>query len=158
AAPTTQRPRSTTKQRQANRPRRSVAAEPTFFEKYRALIIGGAAVLGVAIVGYFLFFNNNGPTGDFVASGPKYVCDSLLTPGPVETLPTPAPSFPTATPATPSPAPSAAPTSAPSADAGSSPSASGDAAASAAPSAAPTDSPSASGSPAASGTPTPEPT
>jgi hypothetical protein len=154
---------------------RRVLAEPTFFERYRALIIGGAVVIGLLLVGYFLFFANTGPAKTYAATGPKYACDTLLTPGPVETLP---PSLPpiTAAPATPSAAPSAS--GAPSAPASAvasgttAPVASGVAAGSSAPSAtasaassaaasasaAASESPSASGSPTASGTPAPAPT
>ena len=63
-------------------------AEPSFFEKYRGLIIGGVGVIGLLIIGYFFFFgNNNHVSGNVVATGPKYACDSLLTPGPSDTLP-----------------------------------------------------------------------
>ena len=172
ATPATSRPRNRSTRAGQTRTRRAIA-EPTFFEKYRALLIGGVAVVGVLIVGYFLFFANKTPTGSYVASGPKYVCDSLLTPGPSDTLPpslppiTPAPA--TASPAASAPASAAASSSASgapaSAVAGGSPSASGapSAAASAAPSPAPSAAPTAApatapGSPAASTTPAPAPT
>ncbi len=145
AVPTTSTSSSTnrtrsTRTRSSNRARRPVAAQPSFFERYRALILGGTAVVALLVVGYFVFFANQGPQGTYAASGPKYVCDSLLTPGPSDTLPPPAPSFA----ATPTPVPTTAPSGAPSSSA--------DASASPAPSAAP------SGTPAPSTTPTPEPT
>jgi len=136
SAPGPSTTRSRSSRNRSGSKRRTVAAEPTFFERYRALIIGGVAVVAVLVIGYLIFFNNSGPQGTFAASGPKYVCDTLLTPGPSDTLPPPAPSVAT-TPA-PTPAASAAPES------------SGQAAQTAAPTAAP--------SPTAEPSPTPEPT
>jgi hypothetical protein len=76
------------------RPRRA-AAEPGILERYRTLIFGGAAVVGVVIVAW-LFLQGGARAG--------YICDSQLTPGPSESL-TPLPPTPT-----PSPTPSATPT------------------------------------------------
>ena len=79
----------------AARPRR--AARPGVFEQYRTLIYGGAAVIGLLIVGW-LFFQSSAQAG--------YTCDSQLTPGPSESL--------TPRPPTPSPSPSPSPTPVPS--------------------------------------------
>ncbi len=110
------------------RPRRAVA-QPGILERYRTLIFGGAAVVGVVIVGW-LFLQPGVQAG--------YRCDSQLTPGPSESL-TPLPPTPT-----PSPTPSATPT--PSITA--TPSGS----------VAPTATPSPAASPTASATAVPEPT
>jgi hypothetical protein len=152
----TSRPR--TRQKSSNRPRRAVAAaQPSFFERYRTPIIAGIAILGLAIVGVVFLNQNSGPAGTFAASGPKYLCNTLLTPGPVESVtPQPATLPPTPTPPTPSPAPSAS--AAPSAPSGSGAIATGGA--TAAPSVAPTASAAPSPAASASTTPTvaPEPT
>jgi hypothetical protein len=94
------------------RPRRAVA-QPGVLERYRTLIFGGAAVVGVLIVAW-LFLQPGVHAG--------YICDSELTPGPSESL-TPLPPTPTPSPtpsATPTPSITAAPTgsAAPSGSAG----------------------------------------
>ena len=115
--------------------------QQTVFERYRSWIIGGAVVLGILIIG-FVFFQG--------ANTKAYVCTTLLTPGPVESL-TPAPSVlatPTSTPeptATPAPTGTSAPSTA---GASVSPGASSTPGASASPAA----------SPSAEPTPTPQPT
>ncbi len=125
ASPSSERARS-------QRPRRAVA-QPSFFERYRTIIFGGAALLGVLVI-LWLFLNGAAKAG--------YTCDSQLTPGPSESLtpglPTPTPS-PTPS-ATPTPSITAAPTAPPSG------------------SAAPTATPSVAPSPTAAPTPVPEPT
>ena len=116
-------------------------------------IIAGVGVLVVAIVGYYFLTGNQGPKGSFAAVGPLYACDTLLTPGPSDTLPPPLPSI-TAAPAT----PSSAPSTSPSGEAGGSaaPSASAASSSSAAPSA--SAAPSTAASPTAPPTPAPAPT
>ncbi len=110
------------------RPRRA-SAQPSVFERYRTIIFGGAALLGILIIAW-LFLNGAAKAG--------YTCDSELTPGPSESL---TPGLPTATP---SPSPSATPTpaitAAPSGSAG------------------PTATPTVAPSPTAAPTPVPEPT
>jgi hypothetical protein len=76
------------------RPRRA-APQPGTLERYRTLIYGGAAVIGVLIVAW-LFLQGTVRAG--------YMCGSELTPGPSESL---TPGLPTPTPST---APSATPT------------------------------------------------
>jgi hypothetical protein len=126
--------------RSATRRRAAAASHPTtptsFLERYRGLLLVGFAVIGIGIV--LAIFSQN-------ATAQPYVCDSLMTPGPVDPIPTDRPATPspavTASPAptaTPAPTPTPAGSSAP----GSSP------AASAAPSASPTPAP----------TPEPQPT
>lgn len=148
----TSKPRQT-RQRPSNRPKRAVATQKSFFERYRTALIAGIALLGLAVVGALYLNGNSGPSGTFAATGSKYVCDTLLTPGPEESVtPQPATLPPTATPASASPAPSAS--TAASAPAGS-------ASASAAPTAAPSaaaPSASAAASPSAPATPAPAPT
>jgi hypothetical protein len=111
---------STSARPRTPRARRSYA-QPSFFERYRSLIYGGAAVFGVIILAW-LFLQGGARAG--------YECGSLLTPGPSESitpgLPTPTPSpTPSATPTpsvtavpsgsvTPTTAPSSPPTAAPS--------------------------------------------
>jgi hypothetical protein len=99
----------------AARPRR--AAQPSLIERYRTLIFAGVGVIGLLIVAW-LFLQSGAQAG--------YTCDTLLTPGPSESLtprpPTPSPS-PTPTPspvpsvtATPSGTAAASPSAAPSAE------------------------------------------
>lgn len=114
------------------RPRR--AREQTFFERYRTFIVGGALVVGLLIVGW-IFFQGSAQAA--------YSCDTMLTPGPVESV-TPRPPTPTPT-AIPSPSPTASPT----------PSGSPTSSGSPTPSGSPTASP--SPSPSATPVPTPEP-
>lgn len=140
----------------SNRPRRAVAAQPSFFERYRTPIIAGVGIIGVLILGFLFLNGSKGPQGTFVASGPKYTCDSLLTPAPNGTIPPAQPAFvPTPTPLTPTSVP---PTAAPSGsdEAGGSPAAS--AAPSTETSPAATPSPTPAGSATAEPTPVPEPT
>lgn len=139
--------RTRTPRRTTRRP-----AQQPFFERYRSLIIGGIALVGVLIIG-FLFFQG--------ATGSAYACRTLLTPGPSEPVPTPRPATPTPS-LTASPSAGTSPTAAasptdgtsPSPTSGESPSASPSASES--PSAAP--SPTAEPSPSASATPAPSPT
>lgn len=119
--------------RPARTPRRRASAQPSIFESYRSLIFGGAAVVGVLIVGW-LFLQGGARAG--------YECASQLTPGPSESV-TPGLPTPTASP-TPSPTPVPSITAAPSGSAG--------------PTAAPTATPTAPASPTAMPTPVPEPT
>lgn len=114
------------------RPRR--AKQQSIFEKYRTLIIGGAAAIGILIVG-FVFFSG-ASTAAYSCGVPPARTPVLMTPGPVESL-TPAP--PTLTP-TATPAPTPAPTTDPAA------------------SATPAASTSPDASPTAQPTPVPEPT
>jgi hypothetical protein len=124
------------------RPARSRrVAQQSFFERYRSLIYGGAAVIGVIIVAWF--FLGTAQAG--------YRCDTLLQPGPTESLtprpptPTPSPS-PTISPSpTPSPIPSATPV----------PSGSPSESPSAIPSESPSAEPSATPTPTAAASPTP---
>ena len=125
--PTTSRARSTT--RPARRTRSAPTQSP--LERYRTLIFGAVVVLVVVIIGYVAFGQSNVPQGTYAAVGPQYACDSLLTPGPVESV-TPTPVV------TPSPSPSPTPSGQ------ASPTASA--------------SPDASASPVASSTPVPPPT
>jgi hypothetical protein len=121
-------------------------------------IIAGIGVLIVLIVGYYFLAGNNGPQRTFAAVGASYQCDTLLTPGPSDTLPPPLPSI-TPAPATPSPA--AAPASAsPAASAAPGGSAAPSASAAPSTSAAPAQSaaPSEAASPSAATTPAPSPT
>lgn len=81
------------------RPRRT--AQPGLVERYRTLIVAGAAVVGLLMV-VLLFFQSSAKAG--------YSCDSLLTPGPSESL-TPRPPTPSPSPTpTPTPVPSVTPT------------------------------------------------
>jgi len=86
-----------------------VSAEPSFFEKYRAIVIGAIAV--VLIGGAIAVVANLSST-----SANAYSCTTLLTPGPSDPVPTPRPATPV--PSTPpaasivpgtSPAPTASP-------------------------------------------------
>ncbi len=117
-----------------SRPRRPVA-QPGILERYRSLIYGGAAVVGVVLVAW-LFLQGGARAG--------YTCDTELTPGPSESL---TPGLPTPTP---SPTPTASPT----------PSLTAAPSGSAAPTAPPSNgaSPSIAPSPTASATAIPEPT
>ncbi|HUP83609.1 MAG TPA: hypothetical protein VM284_05395, partial [Candidatus Limnocylindria bacterium] len=59
-----------------SRPRRNYA-QPSFFDRYRSLIFGGAAVLGVVVLAW-LFLQGGARAG--------YECGSELTPGPTESI------------------------------------------------------------------------
>ncbi len=120
---------STRRSTRSPRARRALQSESPF-ERYRGLILGGVAIVGILIIG-FLFFQSSG--------GAAYACEVQLTPGPVESV--------TPRPPTPTPGLSASP----SPDASASPGASGSPAASGTPSASGT--PGSSGTPTASGTP-----
>jgi hypothetical protein len=111
----------------------TVARKKSPLERYRGLLLAGFAILGVGIIAV-VFFQS--------ATAAPYVCQSLLTPGPVETLPTQGPT-PLSTPSpvpTPSPSPTPAPTPDPSASPG------------------PSASPAVSPSPSPSPSPVPSPT
>jgi hypothetical protein len=116
-------------------------------------------VIGLLVIGYFLFFGNSAPSGG-VARGPKYVCDSLLTPAPNGTIPPVEPTLPPTPTPTATPVATASPSPTATALASGSPVASGSPAASESPTPSPTASPSPSPTPTASPspTPTPEPT
>ena len=124
----------TTSRVRANRPARARRAEApeSALTRYRTLIFGGVVVLVVVVLGYVLFGQSSVPQGTYAAVGPQYACDTLLTPGPVESV-TPTPVV------TPSPSPSSPAPSLPDASAASA-------------------SPDASASPVASSTPIPPPT
>jgi len=135
------------------------AAPTSFLERYRGLLLVGFAVVGVAIV-----------AGIFMqsASAAPYTCDSLLTPGPTDPVPTLRPATPSpATSAAPAPTLTLAPGASPAPTAGpaaSSPAPTASPAASASPSvapgasASPSAAPGASASPSAAPTPEPQPT
>lgn len=133
-------PRPTRVARRQTRTTRRVE-QRSVWDRYRGLLLGAFALLGAGIIG-FVFFQS--------ASGAAYTCGPHLTPGPVASAPTPAPTF-RETP-TPSPSPSASAaaspvTSAPgSASPGASPSASITGSASPSASASASTSPSASAS------------
>lgn len=80
-----------------------VSAPPSFFERYRALIVGAAAVLVVA--GTVAVVANM-----TTSSANAYECTTLLTPGPTDPVPTPRPATP---PPSVDPAASPAPASSP---------------------------------------------
>jgi hypothetical protein len=67
-------------------PRR--APEPSAFDRYRAPLIGGVAIIGLLVIGYFFFFGQG-------TANAAYNCLTQLTPAPAETLP----ASPAATPA-----------------------------------------------------------
>ena len=124
----------------------------SFLERYRGLLLAGFAIIGVVLIG-LIFLGN--------ASAAPYNCDSMLTPGPTDPIPTERPATPspvlTASPAaTPTPAPTGTPTVAPAA----SPAADGSPAAAASPAAdsSPAASPAPGASPTAAPTPEPQPT
>ncbi|CAN5791814.1 hypothetical protein BH24CHL5_BH24CHL5_10300 [soil metagenome] len=145
AAPSATTPRSATRRTRSRRGR-----QEGLLERYRGTLFGGAAVIGLLLLGWLLFFQT--------AAGTAYACESLLTPGPVESV-TPRPATPTpahSVAASPSGSPAASPDPSPSASGSAAPSADPSAAPSGSPSAAPSSSPSAS--PTASPTPQPEPT
>ncbi len=112
--------------RSARRRGRAAGQQPGFLERYRLLILAGIGVVGVLII--LLAISMSG------GASAAYACDTLLTPGPLDTLepatPTPA--------ETPAPSAASSPASAPSPAAGSSPGASASPAASATPIPAPT--------------------
>ena len=98
------------------RARTQVAARPKSpLERYRSLLLIGFAVLGVGII-VVVFFSS--------VSAAPYVCQSLLTPGPTDVLPTAGPSLAATPSLTPFPSPSAAPSPSESPAAGESPGAS----------------------------------
>jgi hypothetical protein len=130
------------------RPARRQVEQP-FFERYRSLIIGGLALAGLVVIG-FLFFQG--------ATRAAYECDTQLTPGPSEPVPTRPPATPTPSPS-PSISPSASPTGGSPAPATGSPSPTGASPSPTGASPSPTAaSPSPSVSPTASPTPMPDPT
>jgi len=135
AVPAGARPSATTtrRTRQVRRGR-----DQTVLERYRSLLIGGTALAGVLIIGFFVFQSS---------TRAGWECASLLTPGPVESL-TPRPSIVT----TPAPTASAqaSPTTSPQAT---SPQATSSPSATASPESASPDA-----SPTAEPTPAPEPT
>ena len=70
-------PAATTTTARQTRVRSRRTREKTFFERYRPLIIGGAAVVGLLFV-VWIFFQSSARAG--------YSCDTLLQPGPVESV------------------------------------------------------------------------
>lgn len=109
---------------------RRPARQATPLERYRTLLVSGAAVVGLLIVGW-LFFQSS--------ASAAYTCATLLTPGPVESV----------TPRPPTPTPSATPTASPTPTAAASP---------ASPAATAEASPSPGASPTASPSPQADPT
>jgi hypothetical protein len=92
-----------------SRPPRRVA-QGSLFERYSGLLIVGVGAVGVLVI-VFLVFGGGGARA-------AYICESLLTPGPVEQAPPAAPATPIASPspasspaddAAPSPEPTPAP-------------------------------------------------
>jgi Protein of unknown function (DUF3105) len=82
------RPQTSRPSRTNTRARR-VTSQQSPIARYRTLIIGGVAVVGLLLVGWIFFFS-----GSVSAA---YSCDSLLTPGPVETAPPAAAATPSPT-------------------------------------------------------------
>ena len=86
---TTATPR--TRARKTTRPARRVQQQ-SFFDRYRGLLLGGFALLGLGIIA-LVFFQS--------ATARAYTCETQMTPGPTEPIPTPTPTFvptPTASP------------------------------------------------------------
>jgi len=96
--------RSAARRKAANSGR--VSAPPTFFEKYRAIIIGAIAVILVG--GAFAIVASQSST-----SANAYECATLLTPGPTDPIPTPLPATPVPSVAPAAPGSSPAPTASP---------------------------------------------
>lgn len=115
--------------RRTTRTTRRVEPRKGFVERYRGALLGVLALIGVGLIGYVFLTS---------ATASAYSCATLMTPGPEESAPTPAPTF-RAT-------PTADASASPSGSAGASPSASTSASpgASPGPSAGPSASPSAS--------------
>ena len=65
-----------------------VSAPPSFFERYRVLIIGGVGIL-VVVAGILAVVAGMSSTG-----ANAYECTTLLTPGPTDPVPTPRPATP----------------------------------------------------------------
>ncbi len=88
----------TTSRARRSRPPRPARRQPErgLLERYSGLLVAGLAVVGVLVIVFFLF--GSGARG-------AYECESLLTPGPVETI--------SPRPVTPSPIASPSPTGAP---------------------------------------------
>ena len=124
-----EQPASSTVESRATRVARSRRArQPSPLERYRTVIFTAIAAAGVLLIGW-MFFQGS--------ASAAYTCDSLLTPGPVESV-TPRPATPT---------PSASPTASPTQAATGSPAASPGASPTEAPTASPAASPTASPSP-----------
>jgi hypothetical protein len=86
----------------SRRPERRPAPQQGLLERYSSLLIVGVGVVGVLIIGFFLFQGS---------TRAAYDCVSLLTPGPVESF-TPRPATPTPD-VTPSPSPATSPDASP---------------------------------------------
>ena len=90
-APTTTPTTPRTRARKTTRPPRRVQQQ-SFFDRYRGLLLGGFALVGLVIIGW-IFFQS--------ATARAYTCETQMTPGPTESIPTPTPTFvptPTASP------------------------------------------------------------
>lgn len=96
------------RQARRERNRRSHAPrEASFFDRYWGFLLGGFTLAGIALVAFFVFLPS---------SGKAYSCDSLLTPGPSQSIPTYV--APTPSPSeTPSPSPTESPSPSPTASA-----------------------------------------
>jgi hypothetical protein len=130
------------------RERRTSYRRRGFFDRFGGLILLGFAALGLVALG-FVFLQSS--------TQRAYACDSLMTPGPTDPMPTPT-AAPTATPSA-SPTPTSSPTTAPSATpaATSTPTASPTAAPTATPGPTPTPGPTTAPTPTPAPTPSPSP-
>ena len=59
--------------RAGRRERSRAAYKPSFVERYRTLLVGGAVVVGIALISLFVFFS---------AASPTYACTNIWTPAP----------------------------------------------------------------------------
>ncbi len=84
-SPTSATSRSAARRRAANSTR--VSAPPSFFERYRAVIVG---VIAVVLVGGIIAV----VAGQNATTANAYQCETLLTPGPTDPIPTSRPATP----------------------------------------------------------------